>query len=119
MGLTLVTESGNFVLRAAVRVNYHGDINVFILNTRKNKKWGQPILPDTFPFPPTGVSTRISMTVTVQDDRFVISANNIEIADFPYRGSLTYKKVTEILWGANEEAATEKSKLEKITILFP
>lgn len=119
MGLTLVTESGNFVLRAAVRVNYHGDINVFILNTWKNKIWGQPILPDTFPFPPTGVSTRISMTVTVQDDRFVISANNIEIADFPYRGSLTYKKVTEILWGANEEGATEKSKLEKITILFP
>ena len=119
VGLTLVTGSGDFVLRAAIRVNWRSTINTFILNTWKNDKWGPTVRPDSFPFPPEGVSTRISMTVSVQETKFVVSANGIEIADFPYRGSLTYDKVDKILWGANEDTATKKSKLEKITISFP
>ena len=116
VGLTLVTDKGNFVLRAAVRVKYRGSTKAFFLNTRKNNVWGSIVKPQNFPFPTGSVSTTISMTVTV---KFVITANEIKIADFPYRGSLTYNKVGKILWGANEGTATKKSKLEKISISFP
>ena len=119
VGLTLVTDNGDFVLRAAVRVNWGNTKNTFVLNTRKNNYWGTEVHPATFPFPPDSVSTRISMTVSVQQGKLVISANHIAIADFSYRGSLTYDKVAKILWGANEDTATKKSKLEKISISFP
>ena len=119
VGLTLVTDNGDFVLRAAVRVKYRGSTKAFLLNTRKHNRWGSIVTPQNFPFPTGSVSTTISMTVTVKDSKFVITANEIKIADFPYRGSLTYNKVAKILWGANEGTATKKSKLEKISISFP
>ena len=119
VGLTLVTDKGDFVLRAAVRVNYRGSTKAFFLTTRKNNVWGSIVKPRNFPFPTGSVSTTISMTVTVKDSKFIISANEIKIADFPYRGSLTYDKVATILWGANDVRAKQKSKLEKISISFP
>ena len=119
VGLTLVTDNGDFVLRVALRVNYRGSRKAFFLNTRKNNRWGLIVTPQNFPFPTGSVSTTISMTVTVKDRKFIVSANGIIIADFPYRGSLTYDKVAKILWGANEATATKKSKLEKISISFP
>ncbi|CAI7999202.1 hypothetical protein GBAR_LOCUS2648 [Geodia barretti] len=99
VGLTLVTDNGDFVLRAAVRVKYRDSTKAFLLNTRKNNRWGLIVTPQNFPFPTGSVSTTISMTVTVKDSKFVITANEIKIADFPYRGSLTYNKVAKILWG--------------------
>ncbi|CAI8025235.1 hypothetical protein GBAR_LOCUS14593 [Geodia barretti] len=119
VGLTLVTDNGDFVLRVALRVNYRGSTKALFLNTRKNNVWGSVVPFRNFPFPTGSVSTTISMTVTVKDSKFVITANGIVIADFPYRGSLTYDKVAKILWGANEGTATKKSKLEKISISFP
>ncbi|CAI7999201.1 hypothetical protein GBAR_LOCUS2647 [Geodia barretti] len=119
VGLTLVTDNGDFVLRVALRVNYRGSTKALFINTRKNNVWGSIVPFRNFPFPTGSVSTTISMTVTVKDSKFVITANEIKIADFPYRGSLTYNKVAKILWGANEGTATKKSKLEKISISFP
>ena len=116
VGLTLVTEDGDFVVRVAFRINYGGNQNTVIINSRENGNWGQPITVENFP--ENGMTIRIVLFVTIEEDGFDISANDIYLGFFPYQGLLTYDKVKNILWGAEEESATKKSVLRQISINF-
>ena len=115
VGLSLATEEGDFVLRVAFRANYNGLQNTFILNTRKNRVWGRQIAVEN----PLGMATRIALFVTIGEDGFDISTNNIHLGFFYYKRSLTYDQVKYILWDARDESATTKSALRQISINFP
>ena len=117
VGLTLVTEDGDFVLRVAFRINFNGYQNTVIINYRKNGVWGRQSAVENFP--ENGTIIRIALFVTVEEGGFYISANDIHFGFFPYRKLLTYDKVKYILWGALEESATTKSVLRQISISFP
>ena len=118
MGLSLLTGAGDCALRAAARYDWKGDVKLFLLNTRVGSQWQERVTPTGFPFPAKGVSTKVSLSVTAQQRRFLVSANDIPIAKFPYHGSLTYDKVQTILWGVFDDFATKKAVLEQITITF-
>ena len=115
--LTLVTEDGDFVLRVAFRINFNGDQDTVIINSRKNGKWERQIVVENFP--ENGMTIRIALFITVEEEGFDISANDIYFGFFSYRELLTYDKVKYILWGAREESATTKSVLKQISINFP
>ena len=117
VGLTLVTEDGDFVLRVAFRINFNGYQNTVIINSRKNGVWKRQIAVENFPENSTTI--RIDLFVTIEEEGFDISANDIYFGFFSYRKMLTYDKVKYILWGALEESATTKSVLRQISINFP
>lgn len=118
VGLSLLTRAGDCALRAAPRYDWKGEVKRFLLNTRVGNQWQERVTPTGFPFPSKGVYTNVSLSFTAQQRRFLVSANDIPIAKFPYRGSLTYDKVETILWGVFDDFATKKAVLEQITITF-
>ena len=117
VGLSLVTEDGDFVLRVAFRINFKGDRNTVIITSRKNGAWKQQIAVENFL--ENSTTMRIALFVTVEEEGFDISANDIYFGFFSYRELLTYDKVKYILWDAREESATKKSVLRQISINFP
>ena len=117
VALTLVTEDGDFVLRVAFRINFGGDQDTVIINSWKNGVWKRQITVENFP--ENGTTIRIALFVTVEEEGFDISANDIYFGFFSYRNLLTYDKVKYILWNAWEESATIKSVLRQISINFP
>ena len=119
VGLTLVTEDGDFVVRVAFRINFGGHQNTIIINSRKDNRWGRTgrILVENFP--ENGRVKKISLFVTIEEDGCDITTSDMYLGFFPYQGSLTYDKVKYILWGAQDESATTKSVLNKISIIFP
>ena len=120
VGLTLVTENGDFVLRIAVVVNYGGGKNIVILYAKENGVWQNPAYLYNFPFPESGVTTRMVVSATVEEEGFaILLANGEYLTSYPYQGSLTYDKVKAIVWGVGDESATVKSVLRQISITFP
>ena len=120
VGLTLVTEKGDFVLRIAFVIKYAGGVNTAILYARVNDILENLVAVDNFPFPESGTTTRMVVSATVEEEGFaIISANGDYLTFFPYQGSLTYDKVKAIEWGVADESATKKSILRQISITFP
>ena len=117
VGLSLVTEDGDFVLRVAFRINFNGYRNTVIITLRENGVWKRQSAVENFP--ENSTTMRIALFVTVEEEGFDISANDIYFGFFSYRNLLTYDKVKYILWDALEESATKKSVLRQISINFP
>ena len=57
VGLTLVTENGDVVLRIAFVVKYEGLVNTLALYAGENYIWKNIVLVDNFPFPESGTTT--------------------------------------------------------------
>ena len=120
VGLSLVTENGDVVLRIAFVVKYEGLVNTLALYAGENYIWKNIVLVDNFPFPESGTTTRMVVSATVEEEGFaILSANGDYITFYPYQGSLTYDKVKAIMWGVGDESATVKSVLRQISITFP
>ena len=119
VALTLVAGNGDFVLRVAVVVNYGGAKNTLFLYAIENGIWKYPVTVNNFPFPESGKTTRMVLSVTIEEGGFAISSSGDYFTFFPYQGSLTYDKVNTILWGTGDQFAKTKSVLREISITSP
>ena len=111
VGLTLVTENGDFVLRVVV---YGRGVGTVILYASRDGNQENLEIIDDFPY---GTTARTVVGVEVGEEGLsILSANGEYVTSFPYQGSLTYDKVKAIEWSANEDAMTV---LRQISISFP
>ena len=118
VAVNLVTDTGAVALHINPRYNWGGNINFLYLNTYFNGAWQQYQTAPGFPFPASGVSTRVSLRVTVQRSSFLILANDIPITTFAYRHSLTPDKIRRIQWTVLDNTATKKAVLESLALHF-
>ena len=113
-----VTDTGAVALHVNPRYNWGGNINFLYLNTLFNGRWQQYQTAPGFPFPANGVSTTVSLRITVQQNSFLILANDIPITTFAYRHSLTPNRIRKIQWTVLDNTATRKAHLETLALHF-
>ena len=118
VAVNFVTDTGTVALHINPRYNWGGNINFLYLNTYFNGAWQQYQTAPGFPFPASGVSTRVSLRITIQQNSFLILANNIPITTFAYRHSLTPNKIRNIQWTVLDNTATKKAVLESLALHF-
>ena len=71
-----------------------------------------------FPFTCPPVPTTITVQIAVLEEEFVVSVNDIILATYTFRGSLTPDKVVRVECGLDDSSATIKGKVEKISVSF-
>ena len=69
-----------------------------------------------FPFTCPPVQTRINVQIEVTSGSFAVSVNGKNLASYPFNGSFTPDKVTEIECGIYDANASIKGKIEKISV---
>ena len=119
VAVNLVTDTGAIAVHVNPRYNWRGSVNFFYLNTFYGGKWQSYKTAPGFPFPANGVSTTVSLRITVKPTCFLISANDIPLIDYVFRYSLTPDKIRKIQWTVLDKTASKKAVLESIKLSFP
>ena len=113
-----VTDTGAVSLHVNPRYNWGGNVNFLYLNTFFSGRWQHYQTAPGFPFPANGVSTTVSLRITVQQNSFLILANDIPITRFAFRHSLSPKSIRKIQWTVLDNTATRKAVLETLALHF-
>ena len=113
-----VTDTGAVSLHVNPRYNWGGNVNFLYLNTFFSGRWQHYQTAPGFPFPANGVSTTVSLRITVQQNSFLILANDIPITKFAFRHSLSPKSIRKIQWTVLDNTATRKAVLETLALHF-
>ena len=71
-----------------------------------------------FPFTCPPVPTTITVRIAVMEEEFVVSVNGIILASYTFRGYLTPDKVVKVQCGLDDDSATIKGKVERISVSF-
>lgn len=77
----------------------------------------QGIRPEGFPFPCCGYITMITLRVEIRNDYFLVSANGIPIAEYPFRRRLR-PPVDVIEYYFEDADASVKAKLKSLTVEY-
>ena len=114
----LETANNEVVLVVDSRYDWLSYEKVFLLNTFRAGRWETELFPTGFPFPCSGVTTMITLSITVESDRFLISANGVVITEFMFRGSLTPDQVVQISCIQDDYGADALSQLKKMSVSY-
>ena len=60
----------------------------------------------------------ITLSITVESDKFLISANGVMITEFMFRGSLTPDQVVQISCIQDDYGADALSQLKKMSVSY-
>ena len=102
------------------RFDWEGERNFLVLNRRHaDQPWIGPheVHPKGFPFPCCGYVTKITVRVEIGAEDFIISANGIEIAKYPYRDGL-HPPVTEIKYAFEGTGIQQAAQLESLSAYY-
>lgn len=116
--LYLRNNNTDILITVSARFHWYTWKNSLNLNSKPaDHPWQEESRPNGFPFPCCGYVTRIIVRVEIGDGEFIISANGIEIAKYPYRENL-HPPVTEILYFFGDTGASKKAKLESLSVYY-
>ena len=117
--ISLRDSYGNFVFAACSLINHGLWIKRFILNSFVNGRWDKHYQDvKGFPFTSPRVPTMITVQIKVTPTEFVISVNEVTLAHYPFRGSLTPDKVVKVVCELLDDKASIKGKVDKISVSF-
>ena len=117
--ISLRAANGDYVLNVGIRIKWRSSTNQLILNNYTNGRWLQTYQDvKGFPFTSPPVPTRVTVQIKVEPNAFIFSANDVTLAKYAFRGSLTADKVEEIECFINDHNASFGGKLEKVTVSF-
>ena len=116
--VNLHAANGDIVLHADSRINYYGHTDTYFLTARANGHWEPSQVVTGFPFTCPPVPTMITVRMEVKADEFDISVNDIPLAKYKFRGSLTPDKVVKVECGIDDNNASKKGKVKDIYISF-
>ena len=109
-------SNGDILITIDARVDWYGWENILVLNSKPaHGSWMPEDHPTGFPFPCCGYVTTVTLRVELGDVAFIISANGNEISRYLYRPELR-PPVTEIEYVFDDTGASEKAKLENLSI---
>ena len=116
--VNFMTATGDIALHVNPRHVSGGNGSSLLVNTKLNGKWQMKVEYPGYPFPANDVSTRVLVGITVKENGFLIAANGIEIAEFPYRPSLGYETVRSITWTTQQQSGEQTAVLESVELIF-
>ena len=118
--LNILNSKMDILIQVDARFDWYGWKNNLVLNSKKaNGKWQKAVHPEGFPFPCCGYVTRITLHVEITAGAFIISANGVTVAKYPYRGSL-HPPVNQIQYIFQDTGASTntKAKLKSLTVHY-
>ena len=116
VSLNLLNNNNDTLIHVDARVDWYGWSDILVLNSKTaNGGWQEEAHPEGFPFPCCGYVTTITLRVEISDEAFVISANGIEIAKYPYHDDL-HPPVNQILYVFEDTGASVKANLESLSV---
>ena len=114
--LNLLNSNDDVLIHVDARFDWYGWMDVLVLNSKTaHGGWQEEAHPKGFPFPCCGYVTTITLRVEIGEEAFIISANGLEIAQYPYRGVLC-PPVNEIQYVFEDTGASVKAKLESLFV---
>ena len=116
--VNLKNANEDILIHIDARFKWYSSINTLILKSKKaDGGWQQEVRPEGFPFPCCGYITTIILQVEIGDSAFVISANGMEIASYPYRVGLE-PPVDVIEYIPGESQASIRAQLQSISVYY-
>ena len=114
--LNLLNSNNDTLIHVDARFSWSSWMDVLVLNSKAaNDGWQEEAHPKGFPFPCCGYVTTITLCVEIGEEAFIISANGLEIAQYPYHGALC-PPVNEIQYVFEDNGASVKAKLESLFV---
>ena len=118
VSLNLYNNRKDVLLVVDARFNWYTWRNVLVLNSKPaNGGWQTEVHPKGFPFPCCGYVTTITLRVEITAGAFIISANGLHIAKYPYRGALR-PPIHQIEYAFEDTGASKPAKLESLTVKY-
>ena len=109
----------NVILHVDARYVWFNNVNTLVLNTYDYQNWWQTeVKVDNFPFPSNEVQTTIHLQIEVRESDFLITANEIPLTTFAFRGILTPDTVSEIAVYLDDYGSSTPAEVEKLSISF-
>ena len=85
--VNLMNANDDVLIHIDARFDWYTWKNILVFNSMKaGGEWGEQIEAEIFPFPCCGMLN--ALRVEIQESSFVISANGVGIASYPYRENL-------------------------------
>lgn len=85
--VNLMNANDDILIHIDARFDWYNWKNILVLNSKKaDGGWGEEVHAETFPLPCCGSLN--SMHVEVRESSFVISANGVGVASYPYQENL-------------------------------
>jgi hypothetical protein len=118
VSVNLRAANGDYILHADSRIKWYSWTNRYLFNSKTNGKWQAEQTVLGFPFTCPPVPTMITVRIAVMPKEFVVSVNDIILATYAFRASLTPDKVVKVECGLDDNSASIKGKVEKISVSF-
>ena len=111
--------NGDYIFNAGTRINWRSLTNQFILNSYTNGCWLSSYQSvEGFPFTYPPAPTMIAVQIIVNATEFIVSVNDVTLASYTFRGSLTPDKVVKVECALDDNNASIRGKVEKIAVSF-
>ena len=119
VSVNLISANGDFILHADSRIEYYSDTNVYFFTSKtKDGQWQKWQTVLGFPFTCGPVPTTINVQIEVMEEEFRVSVNDIVLATYTFRGSLTPDKVVKVQCSMDDSTATTKGRVDGIYVSF-
>jgi len=116
--INLMNSNEDILIHIDARFEWYSWKQKLILNSKTaDGIWAEQVIAEGFPFPCCGYVTTIVLQVEVGDSAFVISANGIEIASYPFVLGLE-PPVDAIVYAPDDSQASQQAQFESISIYY-
>ena len=113
----LMNANDDILLRIDAIFEWYGWKNIVVLNSKKaDGDWGEQVETDQFPFPCCGQQIPIAIRVEI-DSSFVITANGMDVASYPYREGLC-PPVDKVIYRFEPSGEHEIAELKTIAFSY-